>query len=111
MIFPCSMGILPMRNFVHGLEAHATNKVNPSPSIPIILDTDIGSDIDDAVALAYLLKQPRCELLGITCVTGDVGKRCACADFVCRAAGRVDIPIHAGASSVLLTGPGQPLVP
>ena len=35
-------------------------------TIPVILDTDIGSDIDDAVALAYLLKQPRCELLGIT---------------------------------------------
>lgn len=87
------------------------NRVNPSPSIPIILDTDIGSDIDDAVALAYLLKEPRCELLGITCVTGDVAKRCACADFVCRAAGRTDIPIHAGASSVLLAGPGQPLVP
>ncbi len=33
-------------------------------TIPVLLDTDIGSDIDDAVALAYLLRQPRCELLG-----------------------------------------------
>ncbi|HEY3291457.1 MAG TPA: nucleoside hydrolase, partial [Anaerolineae bacterium] len=30
----------------------------------IVLDTDIGSDIDDAVCLAYLLSQPQCELLG-----------------------------------------------
>ena len=47
-----------------------------SDQIPILLDTDIGSDIDDAVALAYLLRQPRCNLLGITTVTGDVAKRC-----------------------------------
>ena len=38
----------------------------------ILLDTDIGSDIDDAVALAYLLAQPECELLGITTVSGEV---------------------------------------
>ncbi|MGE5609333.1 MAG: nucleoside hydrolase [Bacillota bacterium] len=80
-------------------------------SIPVLLDTDIGSDIDDAVALAYLLQQPRCELLGITTVTGDVGKRAACAEVICRATGRTDMPIHCGASNVLLIGPGQPRVP
>ena len=79
--------------------------------IPILLDTDIGSDIDDAVALAYLLRQPRCQLLGITTVTGDVAKRAACAQVVCQAAGRHEVPIHCGASNVLLTGPGQPHVP
>lgn len=78
---------------------------------PVLLDTDIGSDIDDAVALAYLLRQPRCELLGITTVTGDVAKRAACAEVICRAAGRSDVPIRAGASDVLLMGPGQPEVP
>jgi purine nucleosidase len=77
----------------------------------IILDTDIGSDIDDAVALAYLLKQPRCELLGVTTVTGDVQQRAALAEIVCRAAGREDVPIHCGARDVLYHGPGQPSVP
>jgi len=79
--------------------------------IPVILDTDIGSDIDDAVALAYLLKHPRCELVGVTVVTGDVARRAACAQVICRAAGRDDIPIHCGASSVMLMGPGQPACP
>jgi len=79
--------------------------------IPLILDTDIGSDIDDAVCLAYLLKQPRCELLGVTTVTGNVAQRAALAEVVCRAAGREDIPIHAGAPNVMLFGPGQPDVP
>ena len=40
--------------------------------IPVLFDTDIGNDIDDAVALAYLLRQPRCELLGVTTATGNV---------------------------------------
>ncbi len=77
----------------------------------MLLDTDIGSDIDDAVALAYLLCQPRCELVGITTVTGDVQKRAALAEVTCLAAGRTDIPIHCGRRDVLLDGPGQPNVP
>lgn len=80
-------------------------------TIPVLFDTDIGSDIDDAVALAYLLKQPRCALLGITTVTGDTGKRAALAETICRAAGGGRVPIHAGASGPLLHGPGQPNVP
>lgn len=82
-----------------------------SAKIPILLDTDIGSDIDDAVALAYLLRQPRCELAGITTVTGDVAQRSALAAAVCDAAGRSEVPVHSGAEKPLLHGPGQPAVP
>ena len=78
---------------------------------PILLDTDIGSDIDDALCLGYLLAQPRCELLGITTVTGATGERAALAREMCRRAGRDDVPILAGASGPLLNGPGQPEVP
>lgn len=80
-------------------------------TLPVLLDTDIGSDIDDAVALAYLLCQPRCELLGITTVSGEPGKRASIADAVCRAGGRSDMPIHAGAESPLLIPPHQPRAP
>ncbi len=79
--------------------------------IPIILDTDIGSDIDDAVALAYLLRNPRCELAGVTTVTGDVAQRAACAQVLCDAVGRGDVPIHCGARNVMVMGPGQPACP
>ncbi len=79
--------------------------------IAVLLDTDIGSDIDDAVALAYLLRQPRCELVGVTTVTGDVARRAACAQVVAAAAGRDDVPIHCGASTFLVHGRGQPNVP
>ena len=36
------------------------------PKIPIILDTDIGTDIDDAFALALIIDSPEFELLGVT---------------------------------------------
>ena len=87
------------------------HRVTDPAKIPILLDTDIGSDIDDAVALAYLLRQPRCELVGITTVTGEVAQRSALAAAVCDAAGRPGIPVHSGAAKPLLHGPGQPLVP
>ena len=79
--------------------------------LPILLDTDIGSDIDDAVALAYLLRQPRCELLGITTVSGEPEKRAMLADAVCRTAGRGDIPVHVGVEAPLLVAPRQPHAP
>lgn len=79
--------------------------------IPVLFDTDIGSDIDDAVALAYLLNEPRCELLGITTVTGEPRERAMLADAVCRAAGRTDVPIHSGVERPILVEQQQPLAP
>jgi purine nucleosidase len=79
--------------------------------IPVLLDTDIGSDIDDALALAYLLRQPQCELVGITTATGDTAKRAALAAWLCQEAERPDVPVRAGLRGPLLTGPGQAEVP
>lgn len=79
--------------------------------IPVLLDTDPGSDIDDALAIAYLLRQPRCELVGITTVTGDTVQRAGIVDVICRAYGREDVPIVAGAQETLVYGAGQPHVP
>lgn len=77
----------------------------------ILLDTDIGSDIDDAVCLAYLLAQPDCELLGITTVTGEAVKRAMMASALCRLAGKGDIPIYPGAESPLLVSQQQRTAP
>src|SRR6184192_2825179 len=82
-----------------------------TPTIPVLFDTDIGSDIDDAVALAYLLRQPRCELVGITTVTGQPERRAMLADAICRAEGRGDVPIHSGSPRPLLGEQRQPHVP
>src|SRR5947199_9706432 len=68
----------------------------------LLLDTDIGSDIDDAVCLAYLLRQPQCELLGITTVSGEPEQRAMLAHAICAAEGRGEIPIHSGSPLPLL---------
>lgn len=62
----------------------------------LLFDTDIGSDIDDALALAYLLKEPECELLGVTTVTGEPELRAGMVSAICRNLGRDDIPVHVG---------------
>lgn len=75
----------------------------------ILLDTDIGSDIDDAICLAYLLSHPECDLLGITTVSGEADKRAMIADVICKAAGKSGIPIFPGAQSPLVTQQMQPV--
>ncbi|MGM9683522.1 MAG: nucleoside hydrolase [Eubacteriales bacterium] len=74
----------------------------------ILFDTDIGSDIDDALALAYLLREPECELLGITTVSGQPVERAKLASAICRAAGRDDIPIYPGLEGPILGRQLQP---
>ncbi len=69
--------------------------------LKVLLDTDIGTDIDDAICLAYLLSNPDCELLGITTVTGEATKRAMIASAVCRALGK-EVPIFPGCEQPLL---------
>lgn len=73
----------------------------------VMLDTDIGSDIDDAICLAYLLVEPTCDLLGITTVSGEAVERAKIASVLCKVAGK-DIPIYPGAVKPLLIPQKQP---
>jgi inosine-uridine nucleoside N-ribohydrolase len=77
----------------------------------IILDTDIGSDVDDAVCLAYLLANPQCDLLGITTVTGEPVQRAQMASAMCKIAGREDIPIYPGAADPIIVPQKQVKAP
>jgi purine nucleosidase len=61
----------------------------------VLLDTDIGTDIDDAIALAFLLSHPECELMGVTTVSGKPVDRASIASALCKAAGK-DVPIFPG---------------
>jgi purine nucleosidase len=83
----------------------------PDSKIPVLLDTDIGSDIDDAVALAYLLAQPKCELLGVTTVTGQAKLRAKLVDAIARVFGRDNLPIYAGQEEPFNIPQRQPDVP
>lgn len=46
-----------------------------SPPIPVVLDTDIGTDVDDALALGVVLGSPEIALVGVTTVYGDTVQR------------------------------------
>jgi inosine-uridine nucleoside N-ribohydrolase len=75
---------------------------HPSAAIPpvaqpqlVVLDTDIGDDIDDAFALALALRSPELRILGITTTFGDTELRAKLVDRFLDEAGE-RIPIAAG---------------
>jgi len=64
--------------------------------IPVILDTDIGGDIDDTWALAFML---RCPELDVRLVVSDTGNTVYRAKLIARlleVAGRSDVPVGIG---------------
>jgi inosine-uridine nucleoside N-ribohydrolase len=70
----------------------------PGAKVPqlAILDTDIGDDIDDAFALALVLRSPELRLLGITTEYGDTELRAKLVDRFLGAVGRSDISVDIG---------------
>lgn len=80
-----------------GIGALGTVAQRPSLTpVPILLDTDIGTDIDDAFALALILNSPELELLGVTTVAGDTQARARLAAKLLSEAGRTKVPVVAG---------------
>lgn len=68
--------------------------------IPVILDTDIGGDIDDTWALGMLLGCPELDLKLVVTEHGDTTYRAALAAKYLETAGRDDIPIGVGLSDL-----------
>lgn len=62
----------------------------------ILLDTDIGDDIDDAFALSLLLESPEAKILGITTAYGPTELRARLVDRFLASVGRSEIPVAAG---------------
>jgi inosine-uridine nucleoside N-ribohydrolase len=68
---------------------------------PVIFDTDIGTDIDDAYALVALIRRPELELLGVTTVSSDaVARARLTAKLLSIAGGKWgSVPVYAGIST------------
>ncbi|CTP86257.1 inosine-uridine preferring nucleoside hydrolase precursor [Xanthomonas translucens pv. poae] len=69
----------------------------------VVVSTDIGDDIDDAFALALLLRSPELEVLGIASAWGDTALRAQLLQRLLQQAGRSAIPLaigHATTSSI-----------
>jgi len=73
--------------------------------IPVVIDTDAGTDVDDALALALALASPEIDLRGVTIVDGDVNLRARIVARLLGQLGRPDIPVVPGSSQPL--GPGR----
>lgn len=71
-------------------------------ALPIILDTDVGTDVDDAIAIALALAAPELDLRALTVVSGDVVLRGRIAKKLLTLGGRPDIPVAAGVRQPVL---------
>ncbi len=64
--------------------------------VDVIIDTDIGDDIDDAFALAFAVSSPELTVKAVTTVFGHVDVRTQLALKLLLACGRSDIPVATG---------------
>src|SRR4051812_5569611 len=74
---------------------HSSALAQPA-RMKVVLDTDIGTDIDDAWALGYALKSPSFNLLGVTVTDADTAQRAKLACKLLYRLGRTDVPVAVG---------------
>ncbi len=99
--------IVCLISFLLVLTVVSSRAQSASPAIPqegppekIIIDTDIGDDVDDAFAVALALRSPELQILGISTTFGDTKTRAKLLDRLLGEAGRQDIPVATGTSTV-----------
>jgi inosine-uridine nucleoside N-ribohydrolase len=64
--------------------------------VPVLIDTDVGDEMDDAFALALALVSPELDVCGITTVAGDAWARALIVCRLLQEAGREAVPVAAG---------------
>jgi purine nucleosidase len=89
---------LPARATAQNLAATSAN------SEKVIIDTDIGDDVDDVFALALALASHHLQILGVTTAWGDTDLRARLVERFLKETGHADIPVAAGPK----TQPGTP---
>lgn len=71
----------------------------PQEPIPVIYDTDLGEDIDDAWALAFLAQSPELELKLVTVGFGNARAKAKMAAKILAATGQDHVPVAVGKST------------
>ena len=95
----CIIAVLILFSMMAAPPSRSQTQAPPGQTIArekVIIDTDIGDDIDDAFAIALALKSPELEILGISTTFGDTEARAKIVDRVLGEAGHSDIPVLAG---------------
>jgi purine nucleosidase len=70
-------------------------------AVPLLLDTDVGDDVDDVFALLLAAGEPALSLLGVTTVYGDTAQRARIARKLLGLAGQEGVPVVAGLGRTL----------
>ena len=79
--------------------------VEPETRRPAILDTDVGTDVDDILALVLLARAVELQFVGVTTVYGDTTLRARMTRLVLDQMDRSDVPIGVGARETLTGRP------
>jgi purine nucleosidase len=91
-VLRCVLGLAicvgPMQGWAQTAAARSPEK--------IIIDTDIGDDVDDAFALALAVRSPELQILGLMTTFGDTETRAKLTDRFLGEVGRAEIPVLAG---------------
>lgn len=83
-----------------GAQVASPSTGSQSP-VKVIVDTDIGTDIDDAFAVALAMKCSEIEILGFSTASGDTVGRAKILDEMLGSSGRTDIPVAVGNPTTL----------
>jgi purine nucleosidase len=94
---------LVMGGFSGSVLAESSTSLAKKPE-KIIIDTDIGTDIDDAFAVALALRSPEFDILGFATASGDTEARAKILDRMLGEVGREDIPVAVGIKTPLPAG-------
>jgi purine nucleosidase len=88
------LGFTLLAGSSHG-QPQTTALLERAPQL-VIIDTDIGDDVDDAFAVGLALQSPELKILGITTAWGNTPLRAKLVARLLQATGRTDIPIAVG---------------
>src|SRR5437867_608275 len=97
-ILACTLGFAILLSAPASKAQSVASPAAPDKNSPekVIIDTDIGDDIDDAFAVALALRSPELQILGITTTFGDTETRAKLLDRLLGETGHSDIPVAIG---------------
>ena len=90
------------RNGARSAKVRRGTVTGVSTALPVLLDTDVGTDVDDAIAIALLLASPELDLRAVTTVSGDARLRGRIAKKLLTLAGHANVPVAAGIEAPVL---------
>ncbi len=92
----CSRGLFCVTLALLLPAAAPTQQRSAAPSQKVIIDTDIGDDVDDAFAVDLALASPELNILGISSAWGDTALRARLLDRMLCETGRTGISVNVG---------------